>query len=282
MNRDILMKGRVEVVDTDELVSKPVVAPKWGERACLACGKTESLKRCGTCKLAYFCNQECQRAAFKTHRDACNAAREKEKVKKKESASVDELWATHESRMGMGKDKAMPALEKPSAAQSSLHPRFDPKEHELVKQRKKGELLGVLLRGGDEYDVSPVMLSVEELKEYRARSEAAHLVQAASKESVPLLAVIVPGTTRRVNLAAERIMTRPDIGFPDGKYQLGVGDVIVFRSDAKDLTCGDVTFCFDFCGFVISDYYRKMERLDAEKLHELWKSDVKFKKHNFE
>jgi hypothetical protein len=269
------MKGRVEVVNDDDEIAKPVAASKpAGERACLACGKTESLKRCGTCKLAYFCNQDCQRAALKTHREACNAAREKEKARKKDSASADELWAKHESRMG--NDKAMPAMEKP------LHARFDPKEHELVKERKKGELLGVLLRGGDEYDVSPVMLSVEELKEYRARAEVAHLVQAASNESVPLLTVSVQGTTRRVNLAAERIMTRPDIGFPDGKYQLGVGDVIVFRSDAKDLTCGDVTFCFDFCGFVISDYYRKMERLDEEQLHELWKSDMKFKKHVFE
>ncbi len=292
------MKNRVEVMDDDAPTptvtattsAKPAPPTAGaGDKAhkCEHCGKTPStLKRCGACKSVYFCSVECQRGALKTHRDPCRTlqrAREEEKAAKKETATVDDLWAKHETRVETKiNNKSFPEAKKKAEPQMpGLDTRFDPQEYALIKQRRKEELLGVLLKGGDEFDVSSVLLSEDDLKQYRARGEVAHLIQAASNGELPLLVAQVNGATHRENLAAFRLMTRPDTGFPDGKYQLGVGNVVVFRSDSQDLTCADVVFCFDFCGFVISDHYQQRKHPDKATLHELWKTDVKFKKHSF-
>ena len=40
---------------------------KW----CLNCGNKTATKKCGKCKSVYFCNVECQRAAWKIHSKHC-------------------------------------------------------------------------------------------------------------------------------------------------------------------------------------------------------------------
>jgi hypothetical protein len=41
-------------------------------KACLGCNKeADNLKRCGSCHVAYFCNEQCQRKAWPNHRLTC-------------------------------------------------------------------------------------------------------------------------------------------------------------------------------------------------------------------
>ncbi len=40
---------------------------------CIACNKTDNLKRCGRCKRVYFCNVTCQRTAWPHHKKDCKA-----------------------------------------------------------------------------------------------------------------------------------------------------------------------------------------------------------------
>jgi hypothetical protein len=44
--------------------------------ACDACGAmpAAALKKCGRCRAARYCGADCQRAAWRTHKAACDAA----------------------------------------------------------------------------------------------------------------------------------------------------------------------------------------------------------------
>ena len=54
---------------------KKQVDEKMGSKYCKSCNKLETedfpLKRCSRCQNAYFCNQECQRRAWKMHKPQC-------------------------------------------------------------------------------------------------------------------------------------------------------------------------------------------------------------------
>lgn len=43
------------------------------EKSCLSCGKTGVKNRCGGCKRVYFCDRECQKRVWTTHRPLCVA-----------------------------------------------------------------------------------------------------------------------------------------------------------------------------------------------------------------
>jgi len=43
------------------------------EKHCHGCGMvSERVKRCGQCQSVFYCSQDCQRAAWKGHKDSCN------------------------------------------------------------------------------------------------------------------------------------------------------------------------------------------------------------------
>ena len=48
---------------------------EWSKMcSCLACGTDGALRACLDCRCAYYCDEQCQRAAWGAHRDACRAA----------------------------------------------------------------------------------------------------------------------------------------------------------------------------------------------------------------
>lgn len=138
-----------------------------------------------------------QKKDFAAHKKTC----------KKESATADELWAKHESRIAKKMDDP-PKLEKVVDIQS----RHDPNEIALLKKKSKQESLGVLLKGGDDdFNVEPMLVNVSDLLKV---SEPAHLIQEASKNSsysLPLV-LYVRGSGARRNEAANKLMTRIDTG----------------------------------------------------------------------
>eukprot|EP01059_Diplonema_ambulator_P022193 TRINITY_DN3720_c0_g1_i1.p1 TRINITY_DN3720_c0_g1~~TRINITY_DN3720_c0_g1_i1.p1 ORF type:complete len:363 (+),score=142.52 TRINITY_DN3720_c0_g1_i1:81-1169(+) len=48
---------------------------KAKQKSCLHCGKSGRLMLCGRCKVATFCDQQCQREAWSTHSKTCNPPR---------------------------------------------------------------------------------------------------------------------------------------------------------------------------------------------------------------
>mmetsp|Transcript_5336 Transcript_5336/g.13536 ORF Transcript_5336/g.13536 Transcript_5336/m.13536 type:complete len:93 (+) Transcript_5336:1089-1367(+) len=49
--------------------------PSRGLRVCASCGsvqeESKQFKRCGGCRLVYFCGSDCQKVAWKTHKKVC-------------------------------------------------------------------------------------------------------------------------------------------------------------------------------------------------------------------
>lgn len=76
--------------------------PQIEEHSCLACGATTWLKACSRCKQAYFCDVECQRVAWKTHKHEC-AALAAGRVKLSNASSITP-WntLTDEARATLG------------------------------------------------------------------------------------------------------------------------------------------------------------------------------------
>ena len=55
--------------------SIPYIWEPRGPYACDTCGAPHPPKQCGRCRLAYYCDVECQRAAFvPRHRAVCDAS----------------------------------------------------------------------------------------------------------------------------------------------------------------------------------------------------------------
>ena len=44
-----------------------------GEQSCDVCGAGNCKRRCGRCREAYYCSEECQRSAWPAHKEACAA-----------------------------------------------------------------------------------------------------------------------------------------------------------------------------------------------------------------
>ena len=44
-----------------------------GGRTCDVCGAGNCKRRCGRCREAYYCSEECQRSAWPAHKEACAA-----------------------------------------------------------------------------------------------------------------------------------------------------------------------------------------------------------------
>ena len=44
-----------------------------GEQSCDVCGAGNCKRRCGRCREAYYCSEECQRSAWPAHKGACAA-----------------------------------------------------------------------------------------------------------------------------------------------------------------------------------------------------------------
>ena len=49
-------------------------------KLCEQCNKVNGDKRCGGCREAYYCSQECQRLYWKVHKSHCKKIREKKKI----------------------------------------------------------------------------------------------------------------------------------------------------------------------------------------------------------
>ncbi len=43
------------------------------EQSCDVCGAGNCKRRCGRCREAYYCSEECQRSAWPAHKEACAA-----------------------------------------------------------------------------------------------------------------------------------------------------------------------------------------------------------------
>jgi hypothetical protein len=133
-----------------------------------------------------------KKADFAVHRKVC----------KKESA--EELGSKHEAR---GAEKEKGEKEKGENIPQSvlLSSRHDPAELLLLKERRTDEQLGVLIRGGEEFDVTPVLLK----KEAHNHAEPSHLIQSCSRQSLPLMVSICKKENNvKFNEAAARFLTR--------------------------------------------------------------------------
>ena len=72
------------------------------QRVCRTCGASSGaeggpLKRCGSCRLVYYCCREHQKVDWKSHKDTCKSAGNKESVQTAADAAATEAAAFHET-----------------------------------------------------------------------------------------------------------------------------------------------------------------------------------------
>lgn len=94
-------------------------APRYGGEFCTTCGEKGADKRCSVCKMVMYCDQNCQKTHWFTHKKVCKtlkeihdkqeleAAKEKrrqEKKQKKDEAQLEEAGATSEEQSAPGPD----------------------------------------------------------------------------------------------------------------------------------------------------------------------------------
>jgi hypothetical protein len=75
------LRKNAEMTFSDVEKILPVLRKRCTDGVCLGCGKTKGTKACSRCKIAHFCDQECQRKAWPCHKDFCSATAHESKMK---------------------------------------------------------------------------------------------------------------------------------------------------------------------------------------------------------
>jgi hypothetical protein len=95
--KGFIMDDDVDPPQNDQQVEEKVVSitpQKTKMKTCLACGKEGVKSRCGGCRQVYFCDIECQRRVWISHRPVCclptNTTNQKDEEQQEEQEQSDQ------------------------------------------------------------------------------------------------------------------------------------------------------------------------------------------------